>query len=311
MPGTDLTFGIGLYTPFGLATAYGRSDLTRFAATRSELRLFYITPTIAWRIHPSLSVGLGLSFIHSSALFSRALLLGPGTEGKLKITGGDNTYSATAGLLFKPVERMKFGLTFRGGAELDFGGAHVKLINAAGIAEKARAQGTQIPLPSVISVGLHYDIDSDWSVDFVHDFTHWSEFQHLKARFAPSLLGGALPGIFLKQKWKDTSTFRFGTSYRINETWTLRGGLVLDESPIPAQTLGPSIPGADSLTLNSGLGWQWRSWRIDIGYAAVFSKSRRVNNSVLEANGASNLTPGRDKYATFDNFVSVSIGYKF
>jgi long-chain fatty acid transport protein len=160
-------------------------------------------------------------------------------------------------------------------------------------------------------VGLHYDIDSDWSVDFVHDFTHWSEFKHLKARFAPSLLGGALPGILLRQKWKDTSTFRFGTSYRINETWTLRGGLVLDESPIPGQTLGPSIPGADTLTLNSGLGWQWRGWTVDIGYAAIFSKSRRVNNSVLEANGASTLTPGRDKYATFDNFVSVSIGYKF
>ena len=308
---TDITLGIGLYAPFGLATSYDSAEFTRFAAVGSELRTFYVTPAFAWRVHPTVSFGLGLSFIHSSALFSRALFLGPGTEGTIKITGTDQSYAVNVGVLLKPHERLKLGLSLRGGTELEFDGARVRVVTPAGARQKARAKGTEIPLPPVVSVGIDWQIDRDWSLYFVHDFTHWSEFRNLKARFTPALLGGALPGLAIEQNWKNTSTLRFGTSYRIHENWVLRGGVVLDESPIPGQTLGPSIPGADTLTLNSGLGWQWRDWKADVGYAAIFSKSRRVNNTVLEANGASTLTPGHDKYATFDNFISVSIGYRF
>jgi long-subunit fatty acid transport protein len=90
-----------------------------------------------------------------------------------------------------------------------------------------------------------------------------------------------------------------------------RAGFVLDESPIPASTLGPSIPGADTLTFNAGLGYQRNNWKVDLGYAAIFYKNRSVLNNVLEANSVSTLTPGRDKYAVFENFVSITLGFKF
>ncbi|MEK6601336.1 MAG: hypothetical protein AABZ09_05595, partial [Candidatus Binatota bacterium] len=68
---------------------------------------------------------------------------------------------------------------------------------------------------------------------------------------------------------------------------------------------------ADTLTFNAGLGYQRNNWKVDLGYAAIFYKQRSVSNNVLEANGASTLTPGRDRYSTFDNFVSITVGYKF
>src|SRR3972149_3022298 len=44
IPSTDVTLGLGLYTPFGLATSYKPDSFTRFGAVRSELNLIYIRP---------------------------------------------------------------------------------------------------------------------------------------------------------------------------------------------------------------------------------------------------------------------------
>ena len=311
IPSTDVTLGLGLYTPFGLATSYKPDSFTRFGAVRSELKLFYINPALAWRPTRFLSVGGGLSFVHSSALFSRSLFLGAGSEGKIRLTDTDNGYAFNLGILVKPDERWKLGMTYRGRVDLNYDTAKVKVANSAGAVETGRSKGTQLPLPPVISMGINWTITPDWEAEFVYDYTHWSEFRHLKARFNPAFLGGTLRGLFIQEKWKDTSSFRFGSSYRLSPTWVTRAGFVLDESPIPASTLGPSIPGADTLTFNAGLGYQRNNWKVDLGYAAIFYKNRSVLNNVLEANSSSTLPPGRDKYAVFENFVSITLGFKF
>ncbi len=312
LPATDLTAGIGLYAPFGLAATYDENSFTRFGAIRSELRTMYATPAIAWRINPSLSVGGGVSFVHSSALFSRALALGGGAEGKIRITDTDNGYGYNVGLLYKPVERIKLGLTYRSRVDLNFDTALAKVADATGAISTARSKGTQLPLPPVISMGLNWQITPDWAAEFVYDYTHWSEFRHLKARFNPALLGGGLRGLFIQALWKDASILRLGTSYRATENLELRAGVTVDETPIPARTLSPTIPGADLLTLNAGLGYRWGSLGVDLAYMAVFYKRRSVLNDVLEAGNAANtVAPGRDKYEIFHNFVSLHFSYRF
>ncbi|MBI2210506.1 MAG: transporter [Deltaproteobacteria bacterium] len=312
LPATDLTAGIGLYAPYGLAASYDENSFTRFGAVRSELRTMYLTPAISWRMNPSLSVGGGLSFVHSSALFARSLFLGGGAEGKVRLTDTDNGYGYNVGLLYKPVERIKLGLTYRSRVDLNFDTALAKVADATGAISTARSKGTQIPLPPVISMGLNWQITPDWAAEFVYDYTHWSEFRHLKARFTPALLGGGLGGLFIQSLWKDASILRLGASYRATENLELRAGVTVDETPIPARTLSPSIPGADLLTLNAGLGYRWGSVGVDLAYMAVFYMKRSVLNDVLEAgNSANTVAPGRDKYEIFHNFVSLHLTYRF
>jgi long-subunit fatty acid transport protein len=79
--------------------------------------------------------------------------------------------------------------------------------------------------------------------------------------------------------------------------------------------LNPAIPSADLLTLNAGVGYKWQNFGIDLGYMAVFYKTRRVTNNELEGLPATGFAfpgaPGKDKYKTFNNFVSLSVSYKF
>jgi len=334
IPDSKFTLGLGAYSPFGLATTYER-DFTRFAAQRTELKTIFVTPALAWQPSESFSVGTGLSFVHASGLFSRALCLdafsldggcstikGP-FEGKLRVTDTTNAFTYNVGLLLKPTENIKLGLTYRARTDIRFDSADVKL-NSAFVPQKVKADVRPIPLPPVIDAAVFWQITRDWGAEFVYEYTRWSEFKSFSASFSPipgfiPLGGLPIRSFTLPQDWKNTSTLRFGSFYKINKTWEIRSGIAVEETPIPARTLNPAIPGADLLTLNGGLGYKWQSFSFDLGYMAVFYKTRNVRNGELEGLpatgipylGAGFLTGAKDKYQTFNNFVSLSLGYHF
>jgi long-chain fatty acid transport protein len=52
--------------------------------------------------------------------------------------------------------------------------------------------------------------------------------------------------------WKDSNTFRFGLTHRLNEQWILMGGFALDESPTPKQTAGFELPESDGQIFSVG-----------------------------------------------------------
>ena len=320
IPGTDFTVGMGTYSPFGLATTYDR-DFTRFAAERTELKTIFVTPALSW--HPSkyLSVGGGVSFVHASGLFSRSLCLDvffgglacsiPSlAEGRVRVTDTANALTYNIGLLAKPTDTLKFGFSYRARTDIRFDSADVKLGGVVGPG-RVRADVRPIPLPPVINVGAFWKINPNWGAEFVYEYTRWSEFKSFNATFS----SGPLPGFSLPKNWKNISTLRLGSYYTLNKNWEIRGGLAVEETPIPNRDLNPSIPDADKLTLNAGIGYAWDRVSVDLGYMAVFYKTRSVTNGELEGLPATGIpylgAPGRDKYKTFNNFVALSLTYHF
>jgi len=277
IPNTQLSVGLGTYAPFGLATSYKPDAFTRYAAVRSELRTIFVTPTVAWEPLPYLSIGGGVSFVHASGTLSRAIFFGPFGDGKLRITDTDNAYGYKVAFLVKPNDQIRFGLTYTSHVDINFKSADVKFADApgaGGLSSSSKASGIHLPLPPVINVGAHWQIDPSWGIELQYDYARWSKFEHLKASFSSPLpgLGGAVPigGFLIPQNWKNSSSLRFGTAYKLTKDFELRGGVGLDETPIPPSTLGPAIPGADYLTLTAGAGYNWERIKIDIGYMAVF-----------------------------------------
>ncbi|HEX2932274.1 MAG TPA: outer membrane protein transport protein [Candidatus Binatia bacterium] len=326
IPGTDFTVGFGTYSPFGLATTYDRS-FTRFAAERTELRTIYFTPAISWQPSKFFSAGAGFSYVHSSGLFSRGLCLDPvtgctapmGLEGRLRITDTADAFGYNLGILVKPLDNLKFGFSYRSRVDLRFDNADVKL-GGSFAPKTTKAEIRPIALPPVINAGLFWEINPAWGGEIVYEYARWSEFKNFTASFSPVPtfvpLAVPLTGFRLPQDWKNTSTIRFGSYYKLNHNWEIRGGFALEESPIPNRTLNPAIPDADKLTLNTGIGYKWQKFSVDVGYMAVFYKTRNVSNNELEGLPATAPlgfagAPGKDKYSTFTNFVNVSLGYQF
>jgi long-chain fatty acid transport protein len=327
IPDSDFTLGIGTYTPFGLATEYGKDAFTRFAAIDTELKTIYVTPAVSWNPSNYFSVGAGLSFVHASGVFSRALCLDPisfctqplGLEGRVRVTDTADAFAYNLGLLVKPADNLKFGFSYRSRVDLRFDNADAKFAGSFST-PTVKADVRPLPLPPVINVGLFWQIMPAWGAEFVYEYTRWSEFKNFTAIFSPASvflpLGAPIAGFQLPEDWKNTSTLRLGSYYALNENWELRGGLALEQTPIPNKTLNPAIPDADKLTLNAGVGYKWDKFSFDLGYMAVFYKTRRVTNDELEGLPATAPlfyagAPGKDKYQTFVNFVTFSIGYRF
>jgi len=335
IPGTDFTIGMGTYTPFGLATTY-EQPFARFAAQRTELKTIFVTPALSW--HPSkyFSAGVGFSFVHSSGLFSRSVCFAPPgvpdpitgatgctvqgglLEGRLRLTDTANAFTYNLGLLAKPTDSVKIGFSYRARADLRFNDADVKFGGPGFAANPSiKANARSIPLPPVIDAGVFWQINRSWGAELVYEYVRWSEFKRFAAVFPPTtvFLGTPVPGFNLPENWKDTSTLRLGSYFSLNKNWEIRGGVTLGETPIPNRTLNPAIPGADQLSLNGGLGYKWGNISVDLGYAAVFYKTRRITNNELEGLPATGVpftgAPGTDKYETFNNFVSLSFGYRF
>lgn len=333
IPDSDFVLGIGGYAPFGLATDYKETSFTRFAALRSELRTLYVTPSIAWKPTSFFSVGAGVSLVHSSAELSQAMFLGAlGVgEGRLRITDSDQAFAYNLGFLIRPHERVKVGITYRSRVDLSYNSAEVSFSDAqvtGGASSKTVGKGIHVPIPPVVVAGIQWKISPDWTAEVDYKFTRWSEFENFRVRFASPLpaLGGVLPisALLIPQHWKNTSSVRMGASYKMNEQFELRGGISLDQSPIPDKSLSPAIPSANLLGLNSGLGYTWKKFDFDLGYIALFSQTRRVANNVLEGtnitaySGGVALPPatppglaGRDKYQSFHNLVALHARYRF
>ena len=67
--------------------------------------------------------------------------------------------------------------------------------------------------------------------------------------------------------WSDTTAFRFGAAYDVDDGLALRGGVFWDPSPVSAASVGVDSPDSSRLGLSLGLGLDLsESLGIDVGY---------------------------------------------
>lgn len=63
----QLGLGIGVFAPYGLGTKWDTDFIGRFDSYNTQLRSFYVQPTVAYQINDWLSLGFGVAYIHSTA----------------------------------------------------------------------------------------------------------------------------------------------------------------------------------------------------------------------------------------------------
>jgi long-chain fatty acid transport protein len=105
------------------------------------------------------------------------------------------------------------------------------------------------------------------------------------------------------QNWKDTWTFGCGADWKATTDLTLRAGYIFLESPVPDETLAPTLPDTSRHVLSVGAGWHHGPSRIDLAYGYSVIADREVTRN---QNPAYNGT-----YESNSHLMSVSYGYSF
>jgi len=80
--------------------------------------------------------------------------------------------------------------------------------------------------------------------------------------------------------YEDSTRYAIGAEYRHNQTWTLRSGLALDETPVPSDSLrSPRVPDEERIWLSFGATYRYSpEITFDLGYAHLFVDDPKLDN---------------------------------
>jgi long-chain fatty acid transport protein len=109
--------------------------------------------------------------------------------------------------------------------------------------------------------------------------------------------------VVVPQKWEDTWTYGLGAEWDVRSDVTVRAGYIYLESPVPEETLSPTLPDADRHVVSVGVGLHRNGHCLDVAYGYSIIGDREVSP---EANPAYAGT-----YETSSHLMSVSYGYSF
>ena len=269
-----VTAGVGLFSPFGLASHYDSGWAGRFLAEKSEIRSYALNGTLAFELTPSLALGAGVERQRFSATLTNAVnytaviaagtqaVLGapvivPGAVGDAHLRGDDDRWAYTLGLVWKPNDDLRVGLSYRSGSNFELRGNASFDPPALGdatlqaIANAALPSGPvtlRLKTPDTVGVGMVLAIARNLRVSAEGARTAWSSVQEQRILRAD---GSLLQLTTLN--WKDAWRLAVGASYDWNTDVTLRAGFRHEASPIPDATRNARLPANTYVTFCTGV----------------------------------------------------------
>jgi len=269
----ELTYGIGLYAPFGLGVKWADPDtwVGRAVSYNVDLATVYVTPAIAWRVNEDVALSFGMDIAHTSITLNRRMLssgLGMVMEfDAVDVTidgGSDFSFTPSAGAMIKANDKLTFGLMYhhKKTMMIDEGTLTLENIAPAGFAANVDALitglggdshtgSTELKLPHMLSLAVAYQLTEQARVEFDAVHFGWSHFDEIFLDFGNEMLNSTIP-----EAYEDVWQLRFGAEYDVNEKLTLMGGYVRDKSPQPVESMSPLLPDSNRDDFSFGVQYQ-------------------------------------------------------
>ncbi|MGC9061308.1 OmpP1/FadL family transporter [Calditerrivibrio sp.] len=275
--GNNFAFGVGIFSNFGLATDWPDDWEGRFTTTNAEITTISLNPVLAYKISDKLSIAAGVVIQKMDVTLENRVILNvsPFIEGRTTLDADSHAYGWNVGLLFKPTENLSIGASYRSRIKqkLDGTATTIKLTNGA-LLDKDNGHA-DLTLPDIAYIGLAWT-NKTWTFELDGQWTGWSSYDKLQVDFDTSHLGR---NQIVKQKnWNDVWAIRFGTQYKLNDTVSLRAGIIRDYSPIDDQYLDPLVPSGDRWLYAAGIGLNFGNLTVDLAYNYLQDEDRRYDN---------------------------------
>lgn len=304
--GPRLKAGIGINSPFGLRTKYPSDWMGRYHAIDSEVKSLNINPALAWKVRDGVSLAGGLNLQYFDATRSNAIdygaacfgsAFGPAAcaaagitpqtkDGTAKVRGDSWGLGWNVGALFELAPAVRLGIAYRSSIEHEIKGrATFQNPDLPGpfAALTAAAQDTgaraTLKTPDMLSVSVYGEVNPRWSLLGDLTWTGWSKFKELRVRF-----DNGSPDAVTQENWRDTVRLSLGARYRLDDRWTLRGGIGYENSAIPDEFRTPRLP--DNAHTLVAFGFNYKvseAGSLDFGYMHAFVKDAPVNISTPTA----------------------------
>ncbi len=283
-----LTFGLGVYAPYGLGIDWPDSAPFSTLGKKGSLTYLTINPVVSWQVCSNLSIAAGPT-INYGSLFLNQEPFAPGAGADFRFHGNDVAPGFNAGVLWQPCSKIFLGASYRSETKMNFGG-HTTL-TAVGTTDTT----AEFPFPQNIVGGISFRPTPKWNFEFDADWTDWHRLKTVTLSPTPA---GPQTVPF---DWQSSFFYEFGATRYFDNGWHVSGGYIFSENSVPDATFNPLVPDSDRHIWSIGVGRSYKKFSWDATYQLAWGPSRTINNG----------TPADGTYEYLSHALSVSVGYRF
>ena len=287
-------FGAAFYIPYGLGTEYDDNWYGRTEALKSEVVVYDLTFSGSYDLSDKFTIGASLSTQYATAELTNAVNDMINSEIK-----GDSDVSLayTLGLLYRPTEDTRLGLSYRSKSHYDLEGSHKLIVKGGLLDGSLYAEGdakASITLPEHILLSAYHKMGK-FGLAAGAKWTRWSRFENLDVYSDVNGLNRT------EENWKNTWSYSLGMDYDLNEKWILRTGVQYDETGIPNSNHRTArIPDNDRIITGLGASYKFDGGQVDMAYAHIFLDDNYANYKGLNSD-----------YSMAVDMISVALQYHF
>ena len=255
-PGAVLALSFS--SPFGLVTEPSNNAWTGQTQARlSDIKTYDAVPTLAFRLSPTLSAGVGVQIDYIKATLRSAAGFSPAAL-DASLEGQDTAAGFTAGVNWTPYAQTSIGLGYRSAISHTLKGS----FGIPGLTADSPVEA-QIKLPSIATLSIRQGVTDKLRLLGTVEWTQWSSLQSLNVvctglgQSCPFGAGSApFPSPSLDLNWHDSWMFAFGGEYDLTRQLKLRTGAGYELSPIQNPSERTSrLPDQNRFTLSGGAGY--------------------------------------------------------
>lgn len=310
------SWGLGLFSSYGLATDYSDSYNALNYADEAEITSITLNPAVAYKVSDALSLGLGVNVTYADAKISTSIpqafgeLLGNPALGNLtmvEMSGDDVGFGWNAGAYWTPTDMTSVALSYRAETQLTLEGA---IYSDLGVLNPELGQlynqggSLDLNFAGISELAVDQKLNDKWSVQGSINYTDWSTFQKLEAN-----LDSGYDLLLKEENFEDTWRLSAGVTYAMNDALTLRAGYAYDEGAVSYAHRSLSIPDTDRHWVSAGATYSLTE-HTTVDAAYVYIKGREASVSQQRAIGSivTDLTVTEHAIA---HILSVQINTRF
>jgi len=307
-----LSFGLGVYTPYGSSVAWEKDWSGSHLVNDIDLKAIFVQPTISVKISDKLSIGGGPIYVNGSVNFNKNLnrSLSDTDGNRTNVTVEQKNISAwgyTLGVMIKPIEKLNIGFNYRSKVTMEARDGDADFENVPGSLPNNLSDGkfdADLPLPAEITVGLSYEFCDKFLFAFDYNFAQWSEYEALVVVFDNDAGVSTSP-----RNYVDSETFRFGLQYEATKKITLRTGIYFDGSPVQDGYFAPETPRNESTGYTAGLSYKIND-KLSIDASFLYLHFEEIDNSYDYYQEGGQNVPFGGTYKSSVIAPGIGISYK-
>ena len=334
--GSRLSYGLGVFSRFGLTSQYDQNWDGRYNSTKSSILTASFQPTVSYRFGRSLSVAVGADLMYMDLTLEQTidatkLFYASGQQALLPILGLPSTIndpSTTAldvgqsikgksygiggvlALQYKPADFFAASLTYRSQVKQKVSGtasfspsATVKALMPT-LFYTTGVNG-EVTLPDSVTLGLMYKPAQRWTIGAGAVYTRWSMYDDLTIEYDNPTFG--LSTVSSTKNWQDVWRLSLAVEWQTYDWLALRASYIYDQSPIDDEYADYLLPTSNRNILGIGAGLRFgEAWSIDVSYSYLMIDDRDYANRQIEAGVLAGGTSNSDAH-----IVGLDLKYSF